>query len=101
SLRRHRLRTVLTLVGVVLGVQLALTIQLVSRATLRSFAHAFETIAGNADLTLTNGDVGVPETLIEPLAAIPGVASASALVRGTLATSFGTLTVFGVDLLGD
>ncbi len=101
SLRRHRLRALLTLVGVVLGVQLVMTIQLVSRATFRSFAHAFATIAGHADLQLTNGDLGVPESLLEPLAAVPGVASVSALVRGTLATPAGILTVFGVDLLAD
>ncbi len=101
SLRRHRLRALLTLVGVTLGVQLVLTIQLVSRATFRSFEQVFATIAGSADLSVTNGDVGVPEALVEPIAAVPGVASVSALVRGTVATEFGTLTVFGVDLLGD
>jgi putative ABC transport system permease protein len=101
SLRRHRLRALLTLIGVVVGVQLVMTIQLVSRATMRSFEHTFATIAGEADLQLSNGDVGVSETLIERLAADPGVASVSGIVRGTLATRFGTLTVFGVDLLAD
>ncbi len=101
SLRRHRLRAMLTLVGVVVGVQLVLTIQLVNRATLRSFEDTLGTLGGHADLELSNGDVGVSEGMIEALAADPGVASVSALVRGTLATRFGTLTVFGVDLLAD
>lgn len=101
ALCRHRLRTLLTLVGVVVGVQLVMTIQLVNRATMRSFEDTFATLTGQADLQLTNGDVGVPETLIEAIAADPGVASVSGLVRGTLATRFGALTVFGVDLLAD
>jgi len=101
SLCRHRLRTVLTLVGVVLGVQLFVTIRLINRATLGTFTHAIETIAGNADLQITNGEFGVPEALVEGIAAVPGVASASGLVKGTLRTEHGALTIFGVDLFAD
>jgi len=101
ALRRHRSRAALTLVGVVVGVQLVMTIQLVNRATLASFEDTFSALAGKADLQITNGDVGVAETLVERVAADPAVASVSALVRGTLATPHGTLTVFGVDLLAD
>lgn len=101
ALRRHRLRALLTLVGVVVGVQLVMTIQLVNRATLASFERTFETLTGSADLHVTNGDVGVAEGLIERLAAAPGVQSVSGIVRGPVATPFGTLTVFGVDLLAD
>ncbi len=101
ALRRHRLRAVLTLVGIIVGVQLVMTIQLVNRATLASFERTFETLAGSADLHVTNGEVGVAEALIERIAAEPGVASVSGLVRGSVATSFGMLTIFGVDLLAD
>ena len=101
ALRLHPLRAMLTLVGVVVGVQLVTTIQLVNRATLRSFERTFATVAGDADLQLSNGDVGVAESWIEVLARDPGVASVSGLVRGTLATPAGSLNVFGVDLLAD
>ncbi len=101
ALRRHRLRAGLTLFGVVVGVQLVMTIQLVNRATIASFERTFVTLAGAADLQVSNGDVGVAEALTERIAAEPGIASVSGLLRGTLATPFGTLTVFGVDLLAD
>ena len=101
SLRRHRLRTALTVIGVVLGVQLFATIRLIDRATLQSFEHTITTLAGEADVQLTNSGVGVPEDLVERIAAVPGVASASALLRGTLQTQWGALTVFGVDLFAD
>lgn len=101
ALRRHRLRAVLTLVGVVVGVQLVMTIQLVNRATMASFEATFATLTGGADLQITNGDLGVAESLVERVAGDPAVASVSALVRGTLATPHGALTVFGVDLLVD
>lgn len=101
ALRRHRLRAFLTLLGVVVGVQLVMTIQLVNRATLASFEKTFETLTGSADLHVTNGDVGVAEALIDRIDAEPGVESVSAVVRGTVATSYGTLTIFGVDLLAD
>jgi hypothetical protein len=32
---------------------------------------------------------------------VPGVARASALVQGTLATEWGDLAIFGVDLFAD
>ncbi len=101
SLRRHPLRALLTLLGVVIGVQLFATVRLINGATLRSFQHTIETIAGAADLQVANGDVGVPETLVDRIATVPGVASASGLVRGSVRTGQGGLTVFGVDLFAD
>ena len=68
---------------------------------MRSFEHTFATIAGEADLQLSNGDVGVSETLIERARGRSRRGERVGIVRGTLATRFGTLTVFGVDLLAD
>jgi putative ABC transport system permease protein len=101
SLRRHRLRAALTLVGVVIGVQLFVSVRVIDRATLGAFVHTIGTIAGAADLQIANGDAGVPEALVDRLAAVPGVANASGLVKGTVRTDSGALTVFGVDLFAD
>lgn len=101
SLREHRLRSVLTLVGVTIGAQIVVAIVILNRSITASFADTVARIAGPADLQVANAMAGVPETLAERLANEPGVASAAGLVHGTLATAYGELTVFGVDLLRD
>jgi len=101
SLRHHRLRAILTLIGVVIGTQIVVAVALINRSTVASFEHTVETIAGGADLQVSNGSAGVPESLVESLAAVPGVASAAALLQGTLTTDAGSITVFAVDLFAD
>lgn len=101
SWRQHRLRTALTLIGVIIGVQVVVAIALVNRSTIASFQRTAETIAGGADLQISSGTVGVPEDLIAEVAARPDVSSAAGLIQGTLQTEWGIVTLFGADLLGD
>lgn len=101
SLRTHRLRSVLTLVGIVIGAQVIVAIALLNRSILASFEHTVETIAGRADLQVANAMAGVPEDLAARIAVEPGVASAAGLIHGTLGTPHGDLAIFGVDLLGN
>lgn len=101
SLRQHRLRSVLTLVGVVIGAQVIVAIALLNRSITASFEHTVETIAGTADLQVANAMAGVPEELAGRLAQVPGVISAAGLIQGTLSTAQGDLAIFGVDLLGN
>jgi putative ABC transport system permease protein len=101
SIRQHRLRAVLALTGVLIGTQMVVAIGLLNRGILHSFERTLETVAAGAALQVSNGSVGVGEELIERLAAVPGVESASGLIQGTLATWAGGLTAFGVDLFED
>ena len=101
SLKRHRLRSALTLLGVVMGTQVAVAIGALNQAIMHSFERTVSTTAGNAALHISNGSVGVPEELSFRLASVPGVQSAAGLISGTLLTDRGDLTVFGVDLLAD
>lgn len=101
ALARHRLRTCLTLVGVVIGTLVVVAIAVLNRTILTSFERTVATIAGDADLQISNGMTGVPEGLVETVSRVPGVARAAALVQGRLATEWGDLTVFGVDLFTD
>ncbi len=101
SLRQHRLRALLTLVGVVIGTQVVVAIALMNRSIVASFEHTVETIAGRANLQVSNGSAGVPEELVGSIETVSGVASATGLLQGTLMTEWGDLTVFGVDLFDD
>jgi len=101
AVRRHPLRAGLTLAGVLVGVQMAVAVAVIHRSVVASFERTVAAIAGSAALQVANGSVGVPEALVEPIAAVPGVASASALIQDTVATSAGDLTILGFDLLAD
>ena len=101
SLRQHRLRAALTLLGVVIGTQVVVAVNVINRSVLGSFEHTTATIAGGADLQLANGSAGVPEEFVERLASAPGVVSAAALIQGSVSTGGGDLTLFGADFLGD
>ncbi len=99
--RRHLFRMLLTLVGVVIGTQVVVAVQLLNRSVVGSFEATVETIAGSADLQITNASSGVPEEVVDEIFEVPGVASASGLLQGVLVMDDGELTVFGVDLFAD
>jgi putative ABC transport system permease protein len=102
-LRRHALRTGLTVLGVAVGVASMVATSSITDAVLGSFRSAVEATAGRAELQATNGGAGVPEELVEEIATVPGVAAVAPLVEGfvSLAADGDTLAVFGLDVLGD
>lgn len=99
--RRHRLRFLLTLLGVAIGTQVVVAVQLLNRAVIDSFEETIETIAGSADLQIENSSSGVPEELVFDLEGDPAIASLSGLVQGVVVLPSGELTIFGVDLFAD
>lgn len=101
---QHKLRTVLTVGGVALGVAAMIGIRLANESSTWSFEETVETIAGRAALEVGNGEVGVPEEILDAVKAIPGVAVAAPSVQGFLPVANlpgERLYVFGVDLLSD
>ena len=103
-LGRHRLRTALTFLGIVLGVSVIVAIAIVNRTLLSSFQRTIELIAGKAVLQITNGEGGVGEPLYRVVRDTQGVKDATAAVEGFLpVVGFRgeRLFVYGVDLLTD
>ena len=103
-LRRHRLRTFLTFLGIALGVAVIIAIAIVNRSLTTSFQSTIDQIAGKAVLQVANGESGIREDLFPVIRDTPGVQDAAASVDGFLPLS-GTgaerLYVYGVDLLTD
>ena len=100
----HKLRTALTLGGISLGVAVVIAMRLMHASVSRSYERTVEKIAGKAALQITNGDVGVPEELLEEVKQVPGVRAAAASVQGFVslpAFPAERLYVFGIDLLAD
>lgn len=98
------LRTLLTLVGVAVGVGTLVGITAINRSVMEAFRSTIDKVAGKADLTVAAETLGFPEELLETVRAVPGVLHASgglslnAPVKDTPSES---MYVLGVDLLDD
>ena len=85
--RRHRLRTFLTFLGITLGVGVIVAIAVVNRALTGSFQSSIEKIAGKAVLQVSNGESGIIEAMFPVIRDTPGVQDAAAAVEGFLPIS--------------
>ena len=102
--QRHRLRTSLTFLGIVLGVAVIVAIAIVNRTLMSSFQRTIELVAGKAVLQVANGESGVRESLFPLIRDTDGVRDAAAAVEGflpVLGFKGERLFVYGVDLLTD
>ncbi len=102
--KRHRLRTGLTLLGIVLGVAVITSISIVNRTLTVSFQRTIDLIAGKAVLQVANAESGVKETLYPLIRDTVGVKEAAPAVQGFLPIvgfKGERLFVYGVDLLTD
>jgi putative ABC transport system permease protein len=103
-LKLHRLRTLLTFLGIALGVAVIVAIAIVNRSLTTSFQSTIDQIAGKAVLQVANGESGIREDLFPLIRDTPGVQDAAAAVDGFLPVSGAAaerLYVYGVDLLTD
>lgn len=102
--RRHRLRTFLTFLGIVLGVAVIVAIAMVNRTLTSSFQRTIDLVAGKAVLQVANGESGVRESIFPVIRDTQGVKDAAAAVEGFLPVvgfKGERLFVYGVDLLAD
>lgn len=83
-LARHRLRAVLALVAVALGVAAFLSSAAVGRAIERTSTAVVEAVSGGADLAVDGHGSGVPAGLASAVLAVEGVEGAAPLVTGWL-----------------
>ncbi len=98
------LRTLLTLIGVAVGVATLVGIAAINRSVMDAFRSTIDTVAGKADLTVAAETSGFPEALLDTVRAVPGVlhASGGLSVIAPVKDSPGeSMYVMGVDLLDD
>jgi putative ABC transport system permease protein len=99
----HKLRSLLTIVAVACGVGGTVAAALLYEAFVATYESAIRAVADGADLQVANGDVGVPEEVLDGVRAVPGVAAADPVVRGWI-TARGMperFHVLGLDLTAD
>jgi putative ABC transport system permease protein len=101
--RKHLLRYALSVVGIALGIGVAVAIQGGTQTVLSDFRQTVDQIAGSCQLQVAAGEAGVPEAFIEKLQALPQVRAASPVVEALAETDVaGTrLLIVGLDITGD
>jgi putative ABC transport system permease protein len=101
---RDRLRSLVTVFGVALGVAVVLAIRLANDGVLQSFRNGLDHVAGKSRLQVSAGELGFDETLFPSIAATPGVAQAVPVVQTVTPVADlpgEVLVVLGVDVLAD
>lgn len=101
-LRANAGRLLLTVLGVVIGVQGMVAMGALNHSIVRSFQAGVDVIAGAAALQVTGPTSGIPEELVETIATIPGVNSAFPIIQGTFETTTvppARVAIFGIDLV--
>jgi putative ABC transport system permease protein len=80
-LRMKPIRTILTTVGVALGISLFIGIEIINRSTLASFKESIDAVAGKTTLSVSAGEAGFPEDRLEIIEKAPGVKHAVPMVN--------------------
>ncbi|MGZ8394238.1 MAG: ABC transporter permease, partial [Nitrospira sp.] len=99
-------RTLLTTLGVGLGVAATIAVQTANVDVLRSFEESVLTVAGPATLEVTAGEAGMDEHLITAVRDVAGVESARPVVEVGVRVAIGagrfqSFRILGVDLLDE
>jgi putative ABC transport system permease protein len=103
-LKKHAVRSLLTVVGIVLGVAVFVAMHTANEAVFFAFERTVDRIAGAAQLQITSGEAGFPEEVLERIQAIPDVQVAVPVIEAPAGTSLpgqGNILILGVDMTGD
>ncbi|MGD0908613.1 MAG: FtsX-like permease family protein [Candidatus Acidiferrales bacterium] len=100
----HRLRVVLTTLGIALGVAVFFAVRTANATLLDSLKVTVERLAGKSTLEITAGETGFPEAILDAVRSTPGVQIAEPVIEVIANTAFkdeGNLLIMGVDTTGD
>ena len=101
--RSHALRTILTSLGVALGVATVVGIADVSRSVLGAFRSMVEAVAGEAELEISSPIGNVDQAVAESIATVPGVEATSGIIEQFLSIEGAedqSVYLLGIDFLG-
>jgi putative ABC transport system permease protein len=102
--RKHLLRWLLTIAGIVLGVGVFVGMRTANNSVLAAFNQTIDRIAGTAQLQVTAGDAGFDEEVLDKVRDLPEVRAAAPVIEATVSygeTAQSNLLILGVDMLGD
>ena len=103
-LKRHLLRWILTLSGIVLGVAVFVAMHTANKSIFKAFDKTVDQIAGSTQLQVSAGEFGFDETILERVQSLPEVGVAVPIIEATVDTKIpgeASILVLGVDMTGD
>ena len=103
-LKKHAVRSLLTVIGIVLGVAVFVAMHTANQAVFFAFERTVDRIAGASQLQVTAGEAGFPEEALERVQAIADVQVAVPVIEAPAATRLagqGNILILGVDMTGD
>lgn len=103
--RKHLLRWLLTMAGIVLGVGVFVGMHTANQSVLAAFRETIDKVAGTTQLQITAGEPGFGEEILEKVQSLPEVRAAAPVIEATVALNTAAaqsnLLILGVDMLGD
>ena len=102
--RKHILRTVLTVAGIVLGVAVFVGMHTANQSVLFAFNQTVDRIAGKTELQVTAGETGFNEDVLERVQSAAAVSVAVPVIEAVVDSQIadqGSLLILGVDMTGD
>ena len=102
--RKHSLRCLLTLVGIMLGVAVFVAMHTANQSVLEGFRNTVVRIAGRAQLQVSAGEAGFEEELLDRVRNTPGVERAAPVIEAVVETGLhgeGNLLILAVDMVGE
>ena len=102
--RKHVLRTLLTMAGIVLGVAVFVGMHTANQTVLDAFSNTVDRIAGKTELQVTAGETGFDEDVLERVQSASSVRVAVPVIEAVVSTNLkgqGDLLILGVDMTGD
>ena len=103
-IRKHALRWLLTLAGIVLGVAVFVGMHTANQSVLYAFRQTVDRIAGSTQLQISSGETGFDENILERVQAVREVRVAVPVIEAVVNTGLpgeGNLLILGVDMTGD
>ena len=103
-LKKHAVRSLLTVIGIVLGVAVFVAMHTANQAVFFAFERTVDRIAGATQLQVTAGEAGFPEETLEQVQAIPEVQVAVPVIEAVVgheSAGQGNILILGVDMTGD
>jgi putative ABC transport system permease protein len=102
--KKHVLRTLLTVAGIVLGVAVFVAMHTANESVRFAFDATIDRIAGKTELQVTAGESGFEEGALETVQAADTVRVAVPVIEAVVSSGIageGSLLVLGIDMTGD
>jgi len=103
-IKHQKIRTIMALFGIALGVASMTSIDIVNSSVIRSLEDSINRITGRAVLQITGAESGFPEAMLERVQNVPGVEYAVPVIETNANLALGSersFVVLGVDVLQD